>query len=196
MKPRNVLFKPKKYKSTLIPSFFLRLKGKIDSKKGVSAVEAYVHKLVNKVTTNETNLYKEVEFFLCEIRKKASNSLFISTETSNSTCKENSKIAKHEKKYYEALKKAAVFNIIETNEIIIHVHSVAEEQSIHIRALNDKKILEYYRGIKPDYKIAYSYSELPKDKYYTLHKSLDAAIRMFSENAYNKNMEVNKNAQI
>lgn len=195
MKPKSVVFKPEKYKSTLIPSFLLRLKGKVDSKKSATAVQAYVHKLVNKVTTNETILYRDVEFFLSDIRKKASNSLFFITGTSNPTRNEYNKIAQHEKKEYERLKEAAVSNVIETNEIITHVHSIVEQQSIRIRAFNDKKISEYYSVVNPDYKITYSYSELPKDKYYIMHKSLDAAIRRFAENAYNKDTEGNEDAQ-
>ena len=46
-------YKPRRYRTTLLPAYVLFIKGKLDSKKGASAIEAYVNKLVHKARTHE-----------------------------------------------------------------------------------------------------------------------------------------------
>lgn len=183
-------FKPRKYRTTLLPAFILFFKGKMDSKKGSSAVEAYVHKLVHKARTNEASLFKDAEVYLESTRKGASNALFVLTECDSTSGKSDTKIMQHEKKSAAAKKSAAKDAVIESNETIIHVHSITEEQILRIRSYNDRKISEYFKGVNPENRNQYKYSDEAKNKYYSIHNTLDNAIRRFAELAYGENMEV------
>lgn len=183
-------YKPRRYRTTLLPAYVLFIKGKLDSKKGASAIEAYVNKLVHKARTHEASLYKNTEYYLEPTRNKASNALFTLSECDDSLVKVDCKVRQHEKKNAAAKKTAAIETVIESNEGIIHVHSITEEQSVRIRSYNDRKIAEYFKGVNPEHKIDYTYSDEAKDKYYAIHNALDKAIRNFAETAYCENMEV------
>ena len=183
-------YKPRRYRTTLLPAYVLFVKGKLDSKKGASAIEAYVNKLVHKARTHEASLYKDAEYYLEPTRNKASNALFTLSECDENFSKADSKVLQHEKKSATAKKSSATDTVIESNEIIIHVHSITEEQSVRIRSYNDRKIAEYFKGINPEHKIDYIYSDEAKDKYYAIHNALDKAIRNFAKTAYCENMEV------
>lgn len=190
-------FKPKKYRTTILPAFILTLKGRIDSKRGESVVEAYVQKLVHKVKINEACLYKEIEFYLSELRGNASIDLLILKEKSSFDFDCESKIAQYEKKSTEAIKKAATSNVVETCEVINHIHGIGEEQSVRIRAFNDKKLFEYFKGVKSEYRdeITYVYSDEAKEKYLSSHKLLDKTICSFAESIYNDEMGVSFNVE-
>lgn len=183
-------YKPRRFRTTLLPAYVLYIKGKFDSKKGATAVESYIHKLVHKARTNEASLFKSAEYFLEPTRKNASNALFSLSECDENLSKGDSKVHQHEKKSVTARKSSATYTVIESNEIVIHVHSVLEEQSVRIRSYNDRKIAEYLKGVNPEHKINYTYSDEAKDKYYTIHNALDKAIRNFAESAYCENTEV------
>lgn len=186
-------YKPRRFRTTLLPAYVLYIKGKLDSKKGETAVEAYVHKLVHKARTNEASLFKSAEYFLEPTRKEASSALFTLSECDENLNKGNSKVLQHEKRSAAAKKSSATDSVIKSNEVIIHVHSVTEEQSVRIRSYNDRKIAEYFKGVNPEHKINYTYSDEAKDKYYTIHNALDKAIRNFAESAYCENTEVTDN---
>lgn len=183
-------YKPRRFRTTLLPAYVLFVKGKLDSKKGTTAVEAYIHKLVHKAHTNEASLFKSAEYFLEPTRKEASSALFTLSECDESIAKADSKVLQHKKKSATAKKCSATDTVVESNEIIIHVHSITEEQSVRIRSYNDRKIAEYFKGINPEHKIDYTYSDEAKNKYYAIHNALDKAIRNFAESAYFENTEV------
>lgn len=183
-------YKPRRFRTTLLPAYVLYIKGKLDSKKGITAVEAYINKLVHKAHTNEASLFKGAEYFLEPTRKEASSALFTLSECDENLAKADSKVLQHEKKSATAKKSSAADTVIESNEIIIHVHSITEEQSVRIRSYNDRKIAEYFKGINPEHKIDYIYSDEAKTKYYAIHNALDKAIRDFAESAYCENTEV------
>lgn len=193
MKTKTFNVKRGRYKTTYLPGFILRIKAKLDSRKGESAVLAFKERLIHRVYVLENKEYILAEQLLKEERKEAAKALFtlgyiepVKVSDSKVTMQRNMTIG--------SARAQATAKVIEAHEVICNIHSVFEERSQKIRNYNDTKLQQYFSGVTIDIDKNYEYNDEAKDRYMNHHQVCDEAIARYAESVYST--EVNENEAV
>ena len=173
----------KRYKTTVLPGFILRIKGRIDSRKGANAVETFIRRMIHKVYVLENQEYMFADKCLKVDRNEAANALSVLGEKSVET-PPDSKVAQQHHKNIAAKRSQASARIIDAYEHLCHIHALVEEHCMRIRNYNDAKLQQYFSGVTVDFNKDYAYSDEAKDRYLDHHKACDTAVREFASCAY------------
>lgn len=171
------------YKTTRLPGILLRIKGRLDSRNGINAVETFVERMIHKVYVLENREYMLADQCLKEDRNDAANALSVLSEKPDNIGSD-SKIAMQHNLSIASKRSHASTRIIDTYERLCHVHALVEEHCMRIRNYNDAKLQQYFSGVTLDYNKDYSYSDDAKDRYLEHHKACDDAVKEFASNAY------------
>ena len=185
MKSYSFNVKRGRYKSTHLPGFVLRIKAKLDSKKGVGAVTAFKERLIHRVYVIENKEYILAEQLLKEQRKEAAKALYI-LGNMDSVKGDNSKVAMQRNMTIGSARAQATTVVIEAHEAICNIHSVFEERSQKIRNYNDTKLRQYFSGVTIEADLSYEYSDEAKERYIKHHKACDDAIARYAVEVYAK----------
>lgn len=185
MKSYSFNVKRGRYKSTHLPGFVLRIKAKLDSKKGVGAVTAFKERLIHRVYVLENKEYIQAEQILKEQRKEAAKALFV-LGNMGSIEGDSSKVAMQRNMTIGSARTQATTVVIEAHEAICNIHSVFEERSQKIRNYNSAKLRQYFSGVTIEADLSYEYNDEAKERYIKHHKACDNAIAHYAENVYSK----------
>lgn len=172
-----------RYKTTYLPGFILRIKGKLDSRKGEGAVNAFKERMIRRVYVLENKEYILAEQILKDERKEAAKALF-TLGYIEPIKGEESKVAMQKNLTISSARAQATTIIIEAHEAINNIHSIFEERSLKIRNYNDTKLQQYLSGVTINVDKNYTYNNEAKDRYLSHHKVCDSAIEKYAENAY------------
>lgn len=183
MSTKSFNVKKGRYKTTYLPGFILRIKGKLDSRKGEIAVTAFKKRLIRQVYMLENKEYILAEQLLKDSRKEAAKALFTLGYTSLIE-DDKSKISLQKNLAKSNSCAEATNKVIEVSETISHVHSVFEERSQKIRNYNDAKLQQYFSGVTLKIDLSYEYNNEAKERYMKHHKRIDEAITKYAESAF------------
>lgn len=188
MKTKSFNVKRGKYKTTYLPGFILRIKGKLDSRKGEGAVNAFKERLIRRVYVLENKEYILAEQLLKDDRKEAAKALF-TLGYIDPIKGDESKVAQQRNMTIGSARAQATTKVIEAHEAISNIHSVFEERSQKIRNYNDTKLQQYFSGVTLDMDFSYEYNDEAKERYLRHHKVCDEAIAKYAENAYSTEVD-------
>ena len=183
MKTKTFNEKRGRYKTTYLPGFVLRIKAKLDSRKGEGTVLAFMERLIHRVYVLENKEYILAEQLLKGERKDAAKALF--TLGYIEPVKDNeSKVTMQKNMTIGSARVQATTKVIEAHEAISNIHSVFEERSQKIRNYNDTKLQQYFSGVTIEVDKSYEYNNEAKDRYIKHHRVCDEAIARYAESAY------------
>ena len=157
MKDKSFDIENKRYKTTHLPGFILRIKGKLDSRKGANTIQAFVKRLVHRVYVLESQEYLLAEELLKNYRTNAAQALFVLNDMI--LVKENNKVALQQNRGIAASRAQASATVIEANEKISNVHSLFAERILKIRNYNDSKLQQYFSGVTIEVDKSYTYTD-------------------------------------
>lgn len=186
---------------TRVPGIFLRIKGKLDSRRGQGVCDAYIEKLRSKlsaiesreVTCAENELFdsrKEAAVILTNFSEKKRKLQEIPQETNGISIEEIRADRKNAKKR-EATKTdihRALESLASINETIVNVDTILEERIYRARNHTDAKIRMYMEGVRSgkqkDYCMTDPADDLAREAYYQKHQMLDEKIREMVQSVY------------
>lgn len=180
-------------KVTRLPLVFLRLKGKLDSRKGVTVPEAYTGKLIERCGANENIEALYAEDILYPIRTEGSQLLTILKRDKESLNDMPDAIPGNtpydiRRNRENSSKRESILSSInnsltklpEIEETIINVNSVLDERITKTRRKALATINVYVSGVRsgklPDFSPAIEFSEDAKNIYDRKHKTGDERI--------------------
>ena len=183
MKVTSFNVKMGRYKTTYLPGFILRIKAKLDSRKGEGTVNAFKERLISRVYVLENKEYIIAEQLLKDESKEAAKALF-TLGYIDPIKGDKSKVAQQRNMAIGSARAQATAKVIESHEAINNIHSVFEERSQKIRNYNDTKLQQYFSGVTLDMDLFYEYNDEAKERYLKHHKVCDEAIAKYAEIAY------------
>lgn len=194
MKIHSINVRKGKYRTTYLPGFILRIKGKLDSRKGERAVIAFKERLIYREGVFENYEYLLAESILKDERNEAAKALF-SLDYLEPVENDGSKVASKKNMAIGSVKTQAKEKIVTTHEFINHIHSLFEERTQRIRNYTSTKLEQYFAGVTLDgFDKTYTYSDEAKTRYLKHHERGDEAIKTFAEKTYYK--EANDNEAV
>lgn len=179
---------------TILPGWFLRLKGKIDAKHGSSVVNAYIGRLLKKLCSLESREALETEKELYPTRQSAAKSLATLAqenvalsdtpdnipEINDTAVRINQRHSAEADSHRNAIR-SSIYTIASANEQIINGMTILEERISTMRAKAKEKILQYISGVRkklPDFNYDLNIEENTAIEIYEdNHRELDEAIR-------------------
>lgn len=176
------------------PAFFLKLKGKLDSRKGEGVCDEFIRRLLKKEAFIETNECLDAEKILKETREQGASAI-IRLSADKAVIGESASVTSgntpQEKRIERAnsarrvgaagTAKAALDELTRINETIICVDTILEERIEKIRNHTQEKVHSYISGVRsgkiPEYNgVDMDFSDKALDIYRTKHAELDGKI--------------------
>lgn len=187
MKNKQFSINGGRYKTTRLPGFLLRWKGRLDSRRGEGAVRAHVERMLHRVDVLESQEYLLAEQALKQDRKAAAQALYV---LGSMTAAEggDSKVELQQIRSILNARAQATATVIDANETINNVHSIFAQRCLRIRSYNDTKLQQYFGGVTIGYDRDYTYSDDAKTRYMKHHAACDGAIAKFAAEAYEAQM--------
>lgn len=187
-------------KVTLFPNFLLKLKGKLDAKKGVTVVESFVNKMKERCKANENNEVLKAEKILFLSRKEGAG-LLASIKNNRDILQkipderiENSApdIRANRRNTERSLSASSGINdacekLTSINEFIIDINTCLQQRIMKTRNLCSAKINTYLSGafeVGADYKEDLSYDDTAAMRYIEKHSVCDNAIKTAVDSVY------------
>ena len=188
---------------THMPGFFLRIKGKIDSKKPESAAVSFCEKLFNRCQAIENKETIAAEEILHSVRKQASqilasmngNQMFLKSipeaQEELSPIEIRANIRNREAKNNTSLElNNQLKAICEINEVIVNINSTLEQRVEKTRNHCLEKINIYIIGLRSgghkDFTFVPSFEGKAMTAYNEKHKACDTAINTMAQNVYSR----------
>lgn len=172
---------------TILPSFILKLLGRIDAHKGEDIALAHIDRYLERCTSIEDGECLVSEEFLKKARSEGAANLDIIENTSKEIpdmpgdieaehaweVLENRRRASNKARAKDSVK-AARSRLYEINEEIINGTSILDQRVAKIRKRAASKIAAYIKGVRAggitSFNPDISFSEVVVDKYYKKHK--------------------------
>lgn len=194
MKEKYSAYSNKVRQVTRMPGAFLKIKGKLDSRKGAGVCDETIHRWERKLAALESKEAIQAENWLFEGRKEASVILVrlselekVQTEISDNIGSGTAESIRLQRKD-TARKMAAVAEIhgilqklTAINEMIINTDLILDERINKMRRGVEEKLYAYTSGIRAGSLKDYQYERKTEDDtareiYYNRHKELDTRI--------------------
>ena len=205
-----VCWKNTKTKSpTIVPHFALKLKGRIDGKKGIGTIDSTIEKLYKKEASIEAEECVICENFLTESRKSAAKLLKSIEVAEKQICSLPDEMTgtdfdivrinrrnTNTKNSAQATISSSIDRLCEINQEIISVETILEERIKKTRDKSAAKIEAYISGVRlslSDYSSRSSFDDQAYNIYLKKHEALDSAIRSKVETSNKKEVSYNEN---
>lgn len=177
-----------------IPTWFLKLKGKIDSRKGKGVCDEFISKLLKKEAFLETNEIIDAETALSNTRKAGAsaviklseNKMFINNapDIEKGTSPQSIRANRTNNSQLNSVRgtaKATLDELSQINETIICIDTILEERIEKLRNHALEKCHVYISGVRaskmPDYEnISVEFSDKALEIYHSKHAELDDKI--------------------
>lgn len=193
-------------KVTRMPDWALKLRGRIDGRKGSEVPDAYLEKLYKRLKSFDDSEVRTAENILSDSREQALaslNSLSDSSHTVASTqitpndgspkSVRNERAARGKVANAKASSANAAHTLYSVNERIISVNTHLKSRIDETYMVGLKKCKAYVYGVRhklPDYDGApFEMESAAADKYFSDHKTLDDAIKAASYKCINNKEE-------
>lgn len=184
---------------TLLPGWFMRLKGRLDAKHGLSVVKAYINRLLKRLASLESREALVVEKQLCLTRDSAAVCIENIGRSKNAIAKAPSDMPatsdiavranRRNAARIEANRSAidsSMRVIISSNETLIDELTNLEERIKTMRAKCGEKVMQYVLGVRKRISdFAYDFTvddNTAVELYVDQHKELDDEIRRIAYN--------------
>lgn len=180
-------------KATHMPLWILKLKGRLDGRKGQGLCDEYIFTLLKKEEAIEASEVMQAERALASVRKQAAGILVSNSEKANS----NSKIIIEKAESVQAIRanranrtvhdanvramNNGVLTLAEIHETIVFIETILEERIEKLRSETKRVCHAYVSGIKAgkfkDYAMPFKeYDNKAVNIYKDKHKELDLKI--------------------